>query len=289
MLFSGFDGVRRDLVEGREQAAADFLVALLAYARRTRTDWQSLRAMLSSHPLHAALLRDPLTSRSRTLVPASGGALDLVDAVAGYGRQSRTGSGKGDVISRALALGIGEALRRRDEHVRQALQQCIAAGGRACVLAPGYLHALDEMAGQPLAGLVAVESDGAAAERLKRLHGRHIDVVHERPLDWLVRAGDEIGGFDLIHTARLSDMLDDTGMVHALSGAARLLAPGGRLVVPAIGNHGLAGYMEAAMDWVMTYRDHDDMAALAEQAGLTYRLSSLGTPPLLVCEAWLPD
>jgi SAM-dependent methyltransferase len=74
----------------------------------------------------------------------------------------------------------------------------------------------------------------------------------------------QLGSFDLVYTAGLMDYLSDRLAARLIKTLAKLLNPGGRLIVtnfvPGIVER---GYMEAIMDWTLKYRTPDELERLA--------------------------
>jgi SAM-dependent methyltransferase len=90
-------------------------------------------------------------------------------------------------------------------------------------------------------------------------------VIKQSSVRRFVASGESLGEFDLAYTAGLFDYLEDSDGIAVTAALFRSLRPGGRLLIanfapqlPEI------GYMEAAMDWWLIYRDEAAMSVFAD-------------------------
>jgi hypothetical protein len=80
-----------------------------------------------------------------------------------------------------------------------------------------------------------------------------------------VRPAPPQAGFDFIYAAGFYDYLDDAGGRRLLRALARMIQPGGRILIANLlpGASG-ACYLEAAMDWWLVFRQPEELLSLAE-------------------------
>ena len=144
----------------------------------------------------------------------------------------RCGAGNASVIS--IACG----------HLREVeLSQAMRSGKL------GHFLAID----QDVESLGVVESD-YGSQGVEVMHGSVRQILGERLL---------LPKCDLVYAAGLYDYLDDKVGVRLLQLMFEALNPGGRvLVANFLPNVPDVGYMEAYMDWWLTYRDMDQVVQL---------------------------
>jgi hypothetical protein len=276
----------QDFTSGRQRSASEFLVALLAYLREKGSDWPGTAAKLRDHPLFAQLLRDPCTARAEAVRAGQASRAELIDMVCRYQPPMRGGREPYDHFSQALASGIGAAWRRREAVAQEQLHSALANGKTVCMPGCGMMREADGLAGQDISGLLAIDAEAAAIARIEQVHGGRVQALCADPLLWLGEAADGGARYDLVLAPSLCDGLPASELAATLGHCARLLSPGGRLLLGALTDHPLAAYMEAVMDWTITYHDDEGLAAAAENAGLSWRLFHEADGQALLCEMW---
>lgn len=138
----------------------------------------------------------------------------------------------------------------------------VAAGhGREIELSAAFRQGL-------ISEFVALHQDQASLDELKRSYASTTSQVTALKLSikQLLGGGHDLGKFDLIYSAGLYDYLDTPLAKRLTARLFNLLNPSGRLLyanfAPDI--HGV-GYMEAAMDWWLTYRSAIETRALSDE------------------------
>jgi extracellular factor (EF) 3-hydroxypalmitic acid methyl ester biosynthesis protein len=102
---------------------------------------------------------------------------------------------------------------------------------------------------------------------------------------YLRAAGSRGEKFDLVYTLGLTDYLDDRAMILLHRMVKALLRPAGRFLLANFKPHHIGlGWMEAVMDWHLIYREEEDLAAFAEDAGLKHRTWTDSTGSIAWCE-----
>lgn len=138
----------------------------------------------------------------------------------------------------------------------------VAAGhGRELELSAAFYQGL-------ISEFVALDQDEESLIELKRANSSGASLILPLPLSikGLLSGKHDLGQFDLVYSAGLYDYLDTALAKRLTARLFALLKPGGRLLyanfLPDI--H-CVGYMEAAMDWWLIYRDAAATRALADE------------------------
>jgi len=112
--------------------------------------------------------------------------------------------------------------------------------------------------------LVALDQDAESLDVVEREQGAFNVRAKRASVGRFVRAGAELGSFDLVYSAGLYDYLNEETATTVTDAMFRALRPGGRLLVanfaPELCD---IGFMEAIMDWRLIYRDEAAVARLA--------------------------
>ncbi|WP_375754577.1 class I SAM-dependent methyltransferase [Corallococcus exercitus] len=144
--------------------------------------------------------------------------------------------------------------------------------GRVLSVACGHLREAESsraVAQRRLEALIAFDQDPVSLAEISRLHPGGI----VQPVCGSVRsllAGKAVfKDLDFAYSAGLYDYLSDSVAARLTALLFRMLRPGGRLLVANFAVHPPeTGYMEAFMDWWLTYRDEDGMRGLLSETPL---------------------
>ncbi|MBZ4330145.1 class I SAM-dependent methyltransferase [Corallococcus interemptor] len=144
--------------------------------------------------------------------------------------------------------------------------------GRVLSVACGHLREAESsraVAERRLQELIAFDQDPVSLAEISRLHPNGI----VRPVCGSVRsllAGKAaFHDLDFAYSAGLYDYLSDSVAARLTALLFQMLRPGGRLLVANFAVHPPeTGYMEAFMDWWLTYRDEDGMRGLLSETPL---------------------
>jgi hypothetical protein len=245
------------------------------------TSWSDLvKSQIATHPVMHDIRLCPLTGRCATKPRGYAGDAVMIDYIYGTGNPVELPS---NPVTRAIYAYTTSSSASRSVRYRRyrladlidsmATQQLhdfkqglrvlsVAAGhGREIELSAAFKQGL-------ISEFVALDQDAESLSELQRANKGSASPVTPLTLSikQLLGGKHALGAFDLIYSAGLYDYL---GTSLAKSLTARLfsmLQPKGRLLYAnfAPNIHGV-GYMEAAMDWWLTYRDAIETRALANE------------------------
>ncbi|RKH08104.1 class I SAM-dependent methyltransferase [Corallococcus sp. CA053C] len=144
--------------------------------------------------------------------------------------------------------------------------------GRVLSVACGHLREAEQsraVAERRLQELIAFDQDPVSLAEVSRLHPDGV----VRPVCGSVRAllsgKVTFSELDFVYSAGLYDYLSDSVASRLTSVFFGMLRPGGRLLVANFAVHPPeTGYMEAFMDWWLTYRDEDGMRGMLSETPL---------------------
>lgn len=226
------------------------------------------------HPLIDLLHLDPLTLRSYTRLPGASDAdvLDFMFAGEAVYDSVATGDNSevGRRIFRAISdLEVSRAIRARRRVITKKLNERVLREPEPHVLSfqCGRLHEATycpAVRERRIGRYVAIDQDRenlAVVER--KLGACGVEAVHASVNDLL---GNRVflAGFDFVYSMGAYDYLPDARAQELTGLLFSLLNPGGRLLftnfLPSLGD---AGYMEAYMDWWLTYRTKAHLLQLA--------------------------
>ena len=166
------------------------------------------------------------------------------------------------------------SVRERRELLARMMDETAARrpDGRVLSVACGHLREAESsraVAERRLQELIAFDQDPVSLAEISRLHPGGI----VRPVCGSVRAllaGKAVfEDLDFAYSAGLYDYLSDSVAARLTALLFRMLRPGGRLLVANFAVHPPeTGYMEAFMDWWLTYRDEDGMRGLLSETPL---------------------
>ena len=161
------------------------------------------------------------------------------------------------IIGSATGLEVRQALRALPASVREGLE----------VILLDYDPAALAHAQHVLSGWLPAEHLRTAATNLARLPRRHAAWEH--------------APCDLVLVPGLLDYLGDSAAAALIAWGYAQLVAGGRLVVFQFAPHNPPRpYMEWIGDWRLIYRDREELAALARDAGLSDLCFEIGAEPL---------
>ena len=270
-----------DQLRGSQPVTATMagLISNLSMQRREAgaEEWRRfVQAGVRQHPMYSMLLEDPMVRHSTERPRGYPGDAELLDYI--YGAADITPH-----IDGASALGRRlydfdknapgcVAVRNRLQMAAAETDRLAAAGGRPDVLsiACGHLREagmLRSLHNGTMGRLVGVDQDALSVQHARDEWG-HLGVDVQR-LDarMLIHRGlQTLGRFDFIYALGLYDYLSDRAGARLLQTAVDMLKPGGKVwVANFLQDIWVAGYMEAVMDWWLTYRSEEQMPALMER------------------------
>lgn len=270
MQFQAFYDQTLALIEAeRIETALPMLVGQLFNARTTGTHWDKVKADLHDHPLYPVLLQDPANDRCVRKPRGYAGDAALIDFY--YDRRPPEDTSPLGRLQFSVTneFQSAQGVRMRRDHAQGVIERAWSEGKRICSLACGHLREADDLVGNDLSNVVAVDQDRLSLEEVRRKHGASLTIVQANVFSYLQRAARSGTQFDLIYTLGLTDYLDERAMqlLHRL--AHSCLAPGGRFMLANfVPQHLAVGWLDAIMDWHLIYRDEIDLAKFAFEAGL---------------------
>lgn len=264
-----------DLLGNPQTAVKGFraLVADMAARRGNSSpeEWRGWIAEFREHPVLGLLHQDPYTWRAFRRPRGYPGDAVLIDLVYGLGEgislvERATELGQ-RIYAEVMTVTAVKATRGRRDYTASLIDDACGRKSHPAILSVACGH-LREAAcsGAFLAGevgrFVALDQD----RRSLRVVERELPTVEcvAGSIAQLMDSSLDPGRFDLIYTAGLYDYLDDETGSRLLHTLARSILPGGRIVVANfLPDISAAAYMEAAMDWWLTYRNPEQFLNLA--------------------------
>jgi extracellular factor (EF) 3-hydroxypalmitic acid methyl ester biosynthesis protein len=247
--------------------------------------WKSLvDDHISLHPLTAQVRLCPLTARCANKPRGYAGDAVMIDYIYGSSEPDRavldpvTRAMFGHVVSSPACRAVryrryrlanlidAMAIVRQSEDLKSFRVLSVASGhGRELALSTAFQQGM-------VSEFVALDQDKESLSELIRSYGdsRSKVIPVEKSIKALLKGGHDLGKFDLIYSAGLYDYLETPVAKRLTAELFGLLNPGGKLLyanfAPDIHD---VGYMEAAMDWWLIYRDAAqtlDLACEIQQA-----------------------
>lgn len=182
------------------------------------------------------------------------------------------------------------AIRHRRDYAAAKLEAAYHADKRICVLACGQLREADQLVGQDLSNVVAVDLDLAALEQVWHRHGNAIELIEDNALTFLCATAQAGRQFDYIYTLGLADHCDEAAMelLHRLMKSC--LAEGGEMMIASAMPDTVArGWMSAALSWTPSNRSEADLERYAHRVGLDSRTSRDPTGTIIFSEMSTPS
>ena len=255
---------------GLEQLVADLQSARASAA--SNEEWRQAVTASRRHPVHRRLLEDPYIAAAYHKPRGYAGDAHTIDFVYKQRPIPAAVTALGlDLHAVSTGVPIAQAVRARCDHIARRINQCLAANARPTIVsvACGHMRELHAVASERLsdASIFAVDQDPESLAALPRLHPEagitHLAINVRR----LIAGGVAPPEADLIYAAGLYDYLEDRAADLLTRTLAGRLLPGGSLLILNLtpGNEEI-GFMEAAMDWWMVYRDETAMAKLGQRA-----------------------
>jgi extracellular factor (EF) 3-hydroxypalmitic acid methyl ester biosynthesis protein len=266
--------VAHDDLQGGCTNRLDTLVEQLDAARRSlpRDDWRTtVEQTIRQHPITRLMHEEPFTRRAFDKPRGYAGDAPMLDLVYGEGPSPD----RLTPLGRRLHLWAVQqpaclSVRLRRDFLAKALDDVAreVASPRILALACGHLreagHSYAVRAGG-IDELVGIDQDEESLTEVRR----SLDRYPVRAIPGSVRAvlagKGPAGDFDLIYAAGLYDYLATKTACALTRTLFQSLRPNGRLLIPNFApSLRDIGYMEAIMDWYLTYRDENAMRELAD-------------------------
>jgi extracellular factor (EF) 3-hydroxypalmitic acid methyl ester biosynthesis protein len=283
---STYDRLYDEFVSGHQVQGIEELVVQLHEARSDSAAFHHATEILRNHKLFELVRKDPYTDHSMQRPRGYPGDAELIDMIYRVAPSRDPGSFGQSLFDRTIACGASEAVRQRLNFARELLAEAVEQRQSVCSLAGGHLREADGLAGRELGQFTVVDQDAISLAVVRDTHGAAIETVEANVFNWLRVAPREGRSYDLVYSLGLTDYLDARQLLVFTKLAAKIVAPGGRLILANFHDHRWSAYMEAAMDWHLVYRTEEDMAQNARDAGLNHRIFRDATGYILFCEMW---
>jgi extracellular factor (EF) 3-hydroxypalmitic acid methyl ester biosynthesis protein len=230
--------------------------------------WKGFVAQARKHPALKTALLCPLTYHAATRPAGYPGDAGLIDHIYGYAKpevdkltQSIYAYTTGAPASRAvrfrrhiLASLVDKTLHEKDSDTNILAVAC------------GHLRELD--ASRNLSHVrpnrfIALDQDANSLAEVERCFGKFGVTIEKRNIKNIVVGRSTYEGLDLVYSAGLYDYLSAEVAQRLTYNLFNMLAPKSTLLTANfLPNIQDVGFMEAAMDWWLIYRDEKDMLAL---------------------------
>jgi extracellular factor (EF) 3-hydroxypalmitic acid methyl ester biosynthesis protein len=272
-LWSTLDTFQSDLSESGAHTAISRLTASLAeYRARMAPDaWKVLCSGLDSHPAVSQLLEDPCLRDARQKPAGYAGDARMLDYVyfQDPGPQPMTPTGRA-LFKVSTRLPIAAAVRERCASLADAIVGRARAGDISIAsIACGHARELDLIPYHLMKRIRfwGLDHDPRSVEHCRSQHGSPHATFHVGSVRDLLAGHIAIPSSDFVYASGLFDYLDEHTGALLLGRMIAALNDGGSVVVPNLTpENDEVGYIEAVLDWWMSYRTVTDMARLASLA-----------------------
>ncbi|HFS8927803.1 TPA: hypothetical protein ACH1VU_005054 [Pseudomonas aeruginosa] len=261
---------------GDLQQFIDNLAAQLLLERSADPDgWQVKAAQFANSETAAFMRQCPMTSHSFRQPRGYPGDATLLDYTYGIWhllpRPDRL-DGIGTSLYRwTSSRASATAVRWRRQHLANLIDEAAdrkPSRARVLAVAAGHLREAelsDACQRGDLECMVALDQDQESLDEIERRYGGNFNLSTLcAPVRELIKGKVEVSGFDLIYAAGLFDYLTTVAASRLVEVLFAALNPGGKLVfanfMPGLKD---AGYMEAVMNWWLTYRTPEAINQLA--------------------------
>jgi len=262
-------------------AFPQFVVALESIRKAVPADqWlDKLVERCQSHPIAELLLEDPYTERAFRKPRGFAGDAVMLDFV--YDRNPpATASDVGKALFAATTgSDSAQSVRDRRDRLARLLEDTVRTRSGAVSVASiacGHLRELSQLEPRLLdrfAVIHAVDQDESALEVVAKRYSSPVRPIRGSVRD-IIAGRLVLANIDLIYAAGLFDYLSDAVSARLIDRMLTSLAPGGRLLVGNFTpfNSGRA-YMDAFMDWQLTYRSAADLREIGRIGARRHRLA----------------
>lgn len=255
---------------GESQAFAEFLSDLKEHRRSQIDAWPGAIAQCRRHSLFHFFQADPFTRRAFRKPRGYAGDPVMLDYVFGGD------PGPVDEVGRAaFALTSSSTVSQSMRHRRDTFAQLIdeVAGQRehprVASIGAGHLREADTSRAirhNELEELVAFDIDGLNSAVVRRDYDGLGIIPTTAPLADLTERRVGLGTFDFVYSVSLFERLSGTVAQRLLAALLAMLRPGGRVTIANFTTEcdGDA-FLEAFMDWFLTYRSVEELPRLSER------------------------
>jgi extracellular factor (EF) 3-hydroxypalmitic acid methyl ester biosynthesis protein len=251
-ILAGMDKLIHDLRETRRALPAD--------------EWAEFIEMARADEIRKIVHLCPMTRRSYDKPRGFAGDAVMLDHMYGLGEgqafYAHPSTLCGQVYHYTVNSAVPRAIRYRRTLIAKLIDEAAASrpngDARVLSIAAGHVREAELSAavqsGQ-LAEFCALDQDGQSTAFVDTVYGYLGITAIEASARDLIRRRKSFVGYDLVYAAGLFDYLDDNLAKRLAKIMLGIVRPGGKVVIanvtPGVPD---VGYMEAFMDWFLTYR-----------------------------------
>jgi extracellular factor (EF) 3-hydroxypalmitic acid methyl ester biosynthesis protein len=272
---NGFlDEMQDRLLVGDAVASVRLLIDRLREYRQASSeeDWRDrIRPACLQHGIRDLLHQDPYTRRAFAKPRGYAGDAVMLDYVYRGDAPSETTRLGREIFYCTTRLPNGLSVVARRDYLATNIDQiaCVSDRPRILSIACGHLREAQcsrAVQDRSVGEFFALDQDPeslAVVEKEQSAQGVTPVLGSVRSL---LRGGMPFSDLDFVYAAGLFDYLSDAVATRLTARMFEMLAPGGRLLIANFvpESHG-RGYMEAFMDWELTYRDEADLSSLTRE------------------------
>lgn len=245
------------------------LVRLDFYQRMLPPEaWRTLaRSVIAHHPIFPLVHESPFSRRAFDRPRGYAGDAGTLDLVYRCAPIPADATPRGRRMSECeLEADTSRSIRARLSLMTEAIDDTANQRPRPRILsvACGHLREAQRscaMADAAVGELIAFDNDAGSLALVSREQPQVTTAVGS--VRQIVAGDLRWSGLDLIYSSGLYDYLSQRFARVLTRTLFEMLKPGGRLIVANMTPETNAAYLEAFMDWWMTYRDEEDMRDLA--------------------------
>lgn len=273
------DTLHARMVQGPDEALHAGMTALHGGLIRRRRQWSPevwkrfCLELARKHPLRPFLHQCPFTRHAFERPRGYAGDAALIDYL--YMDRAADELHAGREIYRYMhGQPSARSVRERRELLARKMDETAERrpDGRVLSVACGHLREAEAsraVAERRLQELIAFDQDPVSLAEIARLHPAGVVRTVCGSVRSLLAGKVAFSDLDFAYSAGLYDFLSDSVAARLTALLFHMLRPGGRLLVANFAVHPPeTGYMEAFMDWWLTYRDEDGMRALLAETPL---------------------
>jgi hypothetical protein len=266
---------------GQVESGMGLLHSQLPRIRAHAAEWSDFCRQSRSHALFALLQQEPLTKRAFEKPRGYAGDAELLDLM--YDEDLLMRLCQSPVVKRLSQYNFDVPTPRSVRWRRDYLAQCIDAiaadhvSARMLSVACGHLREGERsssVSSGALDAFICVDQDRTSLASVQQRFGDCVRVV-PGSVKQLLSGAIRFDSIDFAYTAGLYDYLSDAAAAQLTRVLFDSLRSRGRLLIANFSpeNSGTA-YMEAFMDWHLTYRNERDCASLAHLVPQAEQMSS---------------
>ena len=231
--------------------------------------WRTVATtVVQSHPVLHLIHESPFSRRAFEKPRGYAGDAHTLDLAYRMAQIPAETTATGRRVSECeLESGTCRGIRARLDLMVEAIDQVAGEQEHARILSVACGHMREAqrsraVAEDRVAELIAFDQDEESLRRISSEQPRAHAV--QGSVRAIVTGAARWADLDFIYSAGLYDYLSDRFAAALTQSLFSMLRPGGRLLLANMTPETNAGYLEACMDWWMTYRDEEAMCRLAD-------------------------